>query len=87
MLGSAGHMHPEAATHLCKPETVCLFLCFRCSSASSCNCRTRSLALASLRPSGTIFGAEASSQLSSCGNTLLATPRHVLSLTSGYKHQ
>lgn len=43
---------------LCRPETFCLFFCFLCSSASSCSCRTRSLALTSLRPKGTICGAD-----------------------------
>lgn len=44
--------------HLCRPETLCRFRCFRCSSASSCSCRTSSLALASLRPKGTICPVE-----------------------------
>lgn len=60
--GSEGNggpcLTPRPPTHLCRPETVCLFLCLRCSSASSCSCRTRSLALTSLRPRGTIFGVE-----------------------------
>lgn len=59
----AGRQHRGRAAHLCRPETVCLFLCFRCSSASSCSCRTRSLALTSLRPRGMICGVETSGQL------------------------
>lgn len=63
---------------LCRPETVCRFLCFRCSSASSCSCRTRSLALTSLRPRGTIYEAEASGQLTGThGHKPHLSPRSV----------
>ena len=44
--------------NLCRPDTFCRFFCFLCSSASSCSCRTRSLALTSRRPRGMIYKGE-----------------------------
>lgn len=54
-----GEMRSQGGpAHLCRPDTFCLFFCFLCSSASSCSCRTRSLALTSRRPKGTIYRVE-----------------------------
>lgn len=66
------HPAPPRRADLCRPETVCRFLCFRCSSASSCSCRTSSLARTSLRPRGTIYGPQTAGhhRKANCGHKM-----------------